>query len=255
VDHLFSCLRPATRRPPQTPSRFCSGSPSLTHATDVSSLAHSPRVTPSGGRPPLSLLVSARFQVLFHSPHRGSFHLSLTVLVRYRSPNVFSLGEWTPLLPTGLACPVVLRHKAPSSTGRLPGCHRLWRRFPDAFDFGLACFRLALQPRPACRPVWAPPLSLATTQGIVSFPPGTEMFQFPGFPSYEYVFPIRCAGLAPARVSPFGHLRLLRAHTPRRSFSQCTTSFIGIWHQGIHRTLLVAYPNHLIRRSRCSRVS
>ena len=150
---------------------------------------------------------------------------------------------------------MVLRHKAPSSTGRLPGCHRLWRRFPDAFDFGLACFRLALQPRPACRPVWAPPLSLATTQGIVSFPPGTEMFQFPGFPSYEYVFPIRCAGLSPARVSPFGHLRLLRVHTPRRSFSQCTTSFIGIWHQGIHRTLLVAYPNHLIRRSRCSRVS
>ena len=33
----------------------------------------------------LSLLVGIRFQVLFHSPHRGSFHLSLTVLVHYRS--------------------------------------------------------------------------------------------------------------------------------------------------------------------------
>ena len=30
------------------------------------------------------LLVSKRFQVLFHSPNRGTFHLSLTVLVRYR---------------------------------------------------------------------------------------------------------------------------------------------------------------------------
>ena len=30
-------------------------------------------------------LVGAWFQVLFHSPRRGSFHLSLTVLVRYRS--------------------------------------------------------------------------------------------------------------------------------------------------------------------------
>ena len=30
-------------------------------------------------------LVGAWFQVLFHSPHRGSFHLSLTVLVHYRS--------------------------------------------------------------------------------------------------------------------------------------------------------------------------
>ena len=30
-------------------------------------------------------LVGAWFQVLFHSPNRGAFHLSLTVLVRYRS--------------------------------------------------------------------------------------------------------------------------------------------------------------------------
>ena len=28
---------------------------------------------------------------LFHSPYRGSFHLSLTVLVHYRSKKVFSL--------------------------------------------------------------------------------------------------------------------------------------------------------------------
>ena len=33
----------------------------------------------------LPLLVGNPFQVLFHSPHRGAFHLSLTVLVRYRS--------------------------------------------------------------------------------------------------------------------------------------------------------------------------
>jgi hypothetical protein len=33
----------------------------------------------------LPLLVSTWFQVLFHSPHRGSFRLSLTVLVHYRS--------------------------------------------------------------------------------------------------------------------------------------------------------------------------
>jgi hypothetical protein len=57
----------------------------------------------------LPLLVSTRFQVLFHSGYPGSFHLSLTVLVHYRSLRVFSLGKWTPLLPTGLACPVVLK--------------------------------------------------------------------------------------------------------------------------------------------------
>src|SRR4030042_42794 len=34
-------------------------------------------------------------------PFRGSFHLSLTVLVHYRSSVVFSLGVWSPQLPTG----------------------------------------------------------------------------------------------------------------------------------------------------------
>jgi len=33
----------------------------------------------------LPLLVGVWFQVLFHSPNRGSFHLSLAVLVHYRS--------------------------------------------------------------------------------------------------------------------------------------------------------------------------
>ena len=72
----------------------------------------------------LRLLVSLRFQVLFHSPNGGTFHLSLTVLVHYRSPDVFSFGEWTPRIPTGLACPVVLRYTAEvdqlSHTGLLP---------------------------------------------------------------------------------------------------------------------------------------
>jgi hypothetical protein len=34
-------------------------------------------------------------------PSRGSFHLSLTVLVHYRSRTLFSLGEWSPQLHTG----------------------------------------------------------------------------------------------------------------------------------------------------------
>ena len=39
-------------------------------------------------------LVSVRFQELFHSLVQGTFHLSLTVLVRYRSHNIFSLTRW-----------------------------------------------------------------------------------------------------------------------------------------------------------------
>lgn len=37
----------------------------------------------------------------FSLPSRGAFHLSLTVLVHYRSLWVFSLGGWSPLIPTG----------------------------------------------------------------------------------------------------------------------------------------------------------
>ena len=81
-------------------------------------------------------VVSAQFQILFHSPRRGSFHLSLTVLLRYRLSRVFSLGGWTPLLHTMLACIVLLRILAaafsyaygtltlfgrPSQIVRLPG--------------------------------------------------------------------------------------------------------------------------------------
>src|SRR3984893_14497810 len=34
------------------------------------------------------------------SPSRGAFHLSLTVLVHYRSLTLLSLGGWSPQLPT-----------------------------------------------------------------------------------------------------------------------------------------------------------
>src|SRR5512136_210897 len=127
---------PCHLRPFQTRFRSGFGCLSLNLASKINSQAHSPRGTPSGlrartrlspeHRPPIALrlLVSLRFQVLFHSPQRGTFHLSLTVLVLYRSPDVFSLGEWTPQLPAGLACPAVLRFPAGdqhlSRTGLLP---------------------------------------------------------------------------------------------------------------------------------------
>jgi hypothetical protein len=111
---LVSCLIPATVRPIQTRFRYGYGCCSLSLATEINSQAHSPKGTPSGLTPHTLLsqehrraialrpFVSLRFQVLFHSPHRGAFHLSLTVLVHYRSQSVFSLGEWSPQIPTGL---------------------------------------------------------------------------------------------------------------------------------------------------------
>ena len=54
-------------------------------ATKSKSLTHYTKGTQSHDKSMLPLLVRTRFQVLFHSPHRGSFRLSLTVLVHYRS--------------------------------------------------------------------------------------------------------------------------------------------------------------------------
>ena len=136
VAHTVSGLIPATIRPIKTRFRYGFGCHSLNLATEINSQAHSPRGTPSGiaGNISISralnpllalqLFVGFRFQVLFHSPNRGTFHLSLTVLVHYRSPSVFSLGEWTPQLPAVLACTAVLRFPAGgnqfSHTGLLP---------------------------------------------------------------------------------------------------------------------------------------
>ena len=83
IDRPVSGLLPATERPIQT--RFPYASPKrLSSPLRSKSLTHYTKGTQS---PPkgLPLLVRIRFQVLFHSPLRGSFRLSLTVLVHYRS--------------------------------------------------------------------------------------------------------------------------------------------------------------------------
>src|SRR5919202_1582985 len=97
----------------------------LKRTTTRNSPAHSSIGTPSG--PPaladqagntLWLTVSKRFQALFHSPRRGTFHLSLAVLVHYRSLDVCSLGAWSPQLPTGF---LVSRGTYEPSPGRQRG--------------------------------------------------------------------------------------------------------------------------------------
>jgi hypothetical protein len=102
------------------------------------------------------------------SPSRGAFHLSLTVLVHYRSLKVFSLGGWSPLLPTNSPGFVVLRmHPLPtggSPTGLSPSLV-----VPSSTFGSAARSQLVGAPTtPAVRKrlVWAAPRSLATTWGI-----------------------------------------------------------------------------------------
>jgi hypothetical protein len=74
----------------------------LNLATTTHSSAHSTKGTPSPSvTARLRPAGSTWFQALFHSPRRGAFHRSLTVLVHYRSPAVVSLGRWAARLPTG----------------------------------------------------------------------------------------------------------------------------------------------------------
>ena len=72
---------------------------------------------------------------------------------------------------------------------------------------------------------------------LLSFPPGTEMFHFPGFAS-----PTRSgiAGHYPGWVAPLGDPRINACLAAPRGLSQLATPFIASWRQGIHRAPLVA---------------
>ena len=76
---------------------------------------------------------------------------------------------------------------------------------------------------------------------LLSFPRGTEMFQFPRFPPAALCVQTAVTLHDECWVSPFGHPRIEAQSTAPRGFSQSLTSFIGSWRQGIHRWLFVAW--------------
>ena len=87
-------------------------------------------------------------------PARGAFHLSLTVLVHYRWPEVFSLGGWSPQLPTGLLVSRGTQGHSPSHTssrtGLSPALVGLSRTLPLAAVVDLYSDMLCpTTPRPA----------------------------------------------------------------------------------------------------------
>ena len=84
--------------------------------------------------------------------------------------------------------------------------------------------------------IWALPISLATTFGIdcfLSFPPGNEMFQFPGFPLHYYWFIMQYRNITYGEF-PHSDIRgYNRSFAAHRGFSQLVTSFFGAMYQGI----------------------
>jgi hypothetical protein len=151
----------------------------------------------------LRLFVSARFQVLFHSPSGVLFtfpsrYYSLSVAGQY-----LALESGLPNFTRGFSCPVLLTNRLrlllpfAYETFTPYGCTfqyiRLDRRNPVSFrshsclsynpgattPAGLALHRFRLFP------VRSP---LLRESLLISLPRGTEMFQFPRFPSLTYGF-------------------------------------------------------------------
>ena len=110
VDHLVSGPLPLTREGQAFPAP-CLDSVSLrlrpygdlTFASERDSPVHSAKGTPSPQAKAYGAPTACRRPVSgsISLPSRGSFHLSLTVLVHYRWPGVFSLGGWSPRIPPG----------------------------------------------------------------------------------------------------------------------------------------------------------
>ena len=76
---------------------------------------------------------------------------------------------------------------------------------------------------------------------LISFPPGTEMFHFPGWASLDLCIQSRIIRHNPYWVSPFRDRRVKGCLAPLRRLSQLTTSFFASQRQGIRLLLLISY--------------
>jgi hypothetical protein len=107
-----------------------------------------------------------------------------------------------PCFPQGFSCPVVLR--IPLRPAQ-PFAYRPITSYGRAFHPGSAepcgCYlrgpttpRTLSNPGFGLLPVRSP---LLGESRLISTPPGTEMFHFPGFAPHGYVFTVRCLGFTP----------------------------------------------------------
>ena len=168
-------------------------------AAETNSPDHSTKGTPSGlppGRPKgehsLRLLVGAGVQGLFHPPLGVLFTFPSRYSCTIGGQVVFSLGGWSPRLPTGFRVsrgtqgPQSQRAR-PSPTGLSPAPARRSRplrlstRVGPVNDPGPTTPGAANRPRGLGSSRFARHYSGNLT--LISLPRGTEMFQFPRFPA------------------------------------------------------------------------
>ena len=186
--------------PFRTRVRSGSGCPRLSLAAPNHSSAHSTKGTPSQpegcsdrpGAHGFRRSFTPLGGVLFTVPSRYWFPIG-----RRRS---LALGGGPPRFPPDSACRAVLtqkRHPRPRRVayGALTRSGRPFQRRsaaswtpargPSPPPRSPSNPRTAAPTGSCAARVWAPPRSLAATGGILSLPPGTEMFQFPGCPPHS----------------------------------------------------------------------
>src|SRR5262249_15372026 len=116
---------------------------------------------------------------------------------------------------------------------RLRACHPLSHAFPDAAAEIVSPKTPALTPQrddAGCLGLFRVRSPLLTESLLLSFPPGSEMFQFPGLAACAYGF----------NAGRFGHPGLNARLTAPPGFSQSSTPFFASWRQDIPHTPLVA---------------
>ena len=98
-------------------------------------------------------LVGVRFQVLFHSSIRSTFHLSLTVLVLYRSlESYLALPDGTGRFRQDFSGPALLRILHVLLNFYLRSFHALWLHFPED-SIWWVFLKVVLQPQ-SCTQLW-----------------------------------------------------------------------------------------------------
>ena len=120
------------------------------------------------------------------SPDRGSSHRSVALLGSLSVViECLALREGPRRFRPGFTCPTLLGYRLGESFVGLRDCHPLWCPVPR--DFGYRWLIPCYRPHD---PEWCPtrfrlvPVRspLLRESRLISFPPGTEMFQFPGSP-------------------------------------------------------------------------
>src|SRR5699024_3297216 len=185
VDHTVSGLRPYTFNALFRLAFAAAPCLPLNLAYDRNSPVHSTKGTPSPING-LRLLAGTRSQVLFHSPSGVLFTFPSRYWFTIGHQGVFSLGRWSSRIPTEFLVfrrtQDPLRRKRLFDYRALTFCGRPFQAGSSktflgnsngmSYNPGKQAFRFGLLPFRS---------PLLGKSHLLSVPPGTEMFQFPGY--------------------------------------------------------------------------